>query len=137
MKILARDIMTKPVITINLNTPFTQACRIFDELELHHLPVVNDKNELLGIFSSTDALKAYNTKVFNRIINNEKIVNDLISIEECMTDHEVYSLTSKSDVNYAFTLFQTFHIHSLPIVDDKKLVGIITSSDLVRRFMRI
>jgi len=133
MKKIASEIMTKPVITINLETPFTQACRIFDEFELHHLPVVDSDKKLLGMFSSTDALKAYNTKLFDKIINDEKIINDIITVEECMTDHEMYSLQINSDVKYAITLFQTFRIHSLPILDKNKLVGIITCTDIVRR----
>ena len=54
-KATVKDLMTSQVIVAHTSHSFTQICRLFFELDIHHLPVLNDQNELIGIISSNES----------------------------------------------------------------------------------
>lgn len=123
--------MTKNVLTVKVDVAFTEACRLMQQMKIHHLPVVDEDNQLIGIFTANDALKAYNEKVFNQIITVEEDINDLIKIEELMTDSNIYDLTPESRPEEALILMKEFDVHSIPVLDDGEVVGIVTSTDIL------
>ena len=55
---LVGDIMTSSVLTIGPDANIAEVARIMDEKKIRRLPVVNEKNELLGIISRADILRA-------------------------------------------------------------------------------
>jgi CBS domain-containing protein len=55
---LVGDIMTAPALTIRPDENIAEAVRIMDERKVRRLPVVDDKNMLIGIISRADILKA-------------------------------------------------------------------------------
>ncbi|MDH4231398.1 MAG: CBS domain-containing protein [Nitrospirota bacterium] len=52
------DIMTAPAATIKTNANIAEAAQIMDEKKIRRLPVVDEKNMLVGIISRADILKA-------------------------------------------------------------------------------
>jgi CBS domain-containing protein len=52
------DIMTSPAATIKTNANIAEAAQIMDEKKIRRLPVVDEKNVLVGIISRADILKA-------------------------------------------------------------------------------
>ena len=54
---LAKEIMTNPVVKIRDNDPVSSAVDIFLENVFHALPVVNDKDELVGMLSTLDIIR--------------------------------------------------------------------------------
>ena len=55
---LVGDIMTTPALTIRPDANIAEAVRIMDEKKVRRLPVVDEKNILIGIISRADILKA-------------------------------------------------------------------------------
>lgn len=131
-----RDLMSENVVTINTETPFTEACRMFIAIHVHHLPVLSEEGYLVGLFSTTDALYALNNLVYQKI-DSEEDVNRLIPIDSVMTSDKIYTLKSDSDLQEAIKLFQDEKINSIPIVDEGVLVGILTSNDLLGEINRL
>ncbi len=128
-----RSIMTEYVLTVTADTPFTEACRMFNNFSIHHLPVVENNNEIIGLFSFTDAMRAFNDKVYNQTTINEKGINNVVKIDEIMTAHKVYTLGPDDDIKHAITLFKEYNIHSIPIAQEGKLVGILTTNDIINK----
>ncbi len=60
---LVGDIMTSPALTLKPNANVAEAVRIMDEKRIRRLTVVNEKNELLGIVTRADILKAVINKL--------------------------------------------------------------------------
>jgi CBS domain-containing protein len=56
--ILAQDIMTSPLMTVKEEMPLKECSKIMRKYCIHHLPVVDDIGELVGMISSTDFLVA-------------------------------------------------------------------------------
>lgn len=125
------EIMTDNVLSIRKDHNFTEACRLMQQLRIHHLPVVDEKEALIGMFSANDALKAFSDVLVGRNIESEAHINDMIGIEDCMTKRNLYFLDSEADVRYALTLMQEFDVRSVPVVEEGVLVGIVTSKDIL------
>lgn len=89
--------------------------------KIHHLPVISKSNELLGIITSYDILKidmpiTEYSKVFVTEIMNKNIIK----------------VGPKDKIGTAAELLLDKRFHALPVVDNKKLVGIVTSSDIMQ-----
>lgn len=127
--------MSTNVVTIKQDMPFTEACRLFLSIHIHHLPVLDEKGLLVGIFSTTDVLYALNDLVYHKI-DSEEDVNNLLSVESIMTSDKIHILSPQDTIHDAVDLLQKLNIHSIPIVEDGVLVGIITSHDIFMEFRR-
>lgn len=55
---LVREVMTSPLITINENMMLKECALIMKKHRIHHLPVVNDQENVIGMISATDFLVA-------------------------------------------------------------------------------
>jgi CBS domain-containing protein len=60
-KIQVRDIMTSPIITAKLDWTLKECSLLMREHNIHHIPVSNEKGELVGMISATDFLVAAET----------------------------------------------------------------------------
>lgn len=104
------EIMTDNVLSIIKDYKFTEVCRLMHQLRIHHLPLVDEKGALVGMFSANDALKAFSDVLVGRNIESEAHINDMIGIEDCMTKRKLYLLDSESNVRYALTVMHEFDV---------------------------
>lgn len=135
---LVKNLMSHFVTTITESMPFTHACRLFTNLHFHHLPVKDDQGQLIGMFSTTDAIYALNNKLLHYPIHSEEDINQLIKVEDIMTSDNLFTLKPNDNIERAIELFQKQNIHSIPILDDdERIVGILTSNDILASFRRL
>lgn len=110
-------IMKKGCITVSPDATVEEVARIFSEMRIHRLPVV-DEGKLVGIITPTDLL---------RIIKDMKtdlLAEDVIRTT-CVTAFEDEPLT------YTIPAMRVSDVSALPVLDAHgKLVGIITDRDL-------
>ncbi len=125
------DIMSRNVLFAHTNQSFTQLCRLFFEMDIHHLPVADEKGKLIGILSTNDVLKAYGRKVPTLQRADEAMLNANITIFDLMTQDPI-SVPPDTTLKEAARLLSTNNIQSLPVVEGEKVVGIVTSRDLIR-----
>ena len=133
-KLLARQIMVSPVMTLTPETTVDEAMQLFQVRGFRHLPVVADGDSgLLGMVSDRDLLRhlAGVNEAYQRqpARGGETRVGELIKLP-------VLTAAVDTDVRYIARLFVERHIGAVPIVDDGQLVGIITRSDLLGSVMR-
>lgn len=105
---------------------------IFEKHAFHHVPVV-ENGTLTGIVSYTDYLQMIqNISSANHAGQNIVKILSERKVQDMMT-HEVWFLTMEDTLDKAVQIFQTHQFHALPVVDaNKKLVGILTTNDLMR-----
>jgi CBS domain-containing membrane protein len=127
-----KKLMTPHVVTIKGSTPFTEACRMFKTFGIHHLPVTDNSNKFIGMFSATDALEAYDRLFSTTLTSIEKEVNEKIRISEIMSSHQLYSLNEDDDIRTVMKFFKEYKIHAVPILKNEKVVGILTSNDILK-----
>ncbi|MGB1247256.1 MAG: HPP family protein [Chitinophagales bacterium] len=117
-------IMTKKVIVADLKTKFSAALKLFLDYQIYHLPVVYD-DKLLGIVSVKDALKAFS----ERAKDVEDNVDDVITLEDIMT-HEPTTVDVSATLGDITEILSNAKFRSLPVVEEGKIVGIISNKDL-------
>ena len=127
---LVSKIMSTNLITVNLTNNLVDAERLFNENSIRHIPVVSG-DDIIGILSLTDLLRVsfvdtygsdegnVDTAVYNMLSIEQVMVKNLISVASTQTIKEVAEVLAKNE------------FHALPVVDNGKLVGIVTTTDLL------
>lgn len=134
MKGTIKDLMTRNVTCIKTDTLFTRACHMFSNLHFHHLPVTNEDGSLIGMFSTTDAIFALNNKLANHKISPEADINELIKVVDVMAKDTLFTLHIDDKLEDAIKMFQRQKIQSILILDNDRIVGILTTNDLLTAF---
>ena len=125
------SIMSTNVLIAHIDYSFTEISRLFFQMDIHHLPVIGANDQLIGIVSSNDILRAYNRHFLNLESTDEDTLNEKLSIFELMTPNPI-CISSDTTVTEASKIFTENHIHSLPVVENGKVIGIVTTRDIVR-----
>lgn len=121
-------IMTANPISVNLSNKVTDVVDIFNNHNIHHLPVVSG-GTLIGLISKTDIERI---SYVNNYEGNtaSTAVYDLLSIEQVMTK-QVETLDADDQVKDAAEMLAKGKYHALPVLQGGKLAGIVTSTDII------
>ncbi|MGM0442431.1 MAG: CBS domain-containing protein [Elusimicrobiota bacterium] len=123
-----KDIMTRTVIAVKNTQTVDEVKEKFREESITGAPVLNEKDDLVGIVTVNDLLEAYSAK--------DKEENRRAKIEDFMTK-SVLTADVESDVLAVFKLMRDNHIHRLVVKKNGKLKGIISTMDAYRALLRI
>lgn len=123
--------MTVQVITITTSTRLEDAEAMFRNHRVRHLPVTKN-NELVGILSLTDLQRiSFATTLGDAEDEIDNAIYEMLSVEQIMQSNPV-SISLNSSIKDAAAILATREFHALPVVDDKQLVGIVTTTDLIK-----
>lgn len=129
-----KTIAHNEIVTVKANTLGTRVAEIFESKLIHHLPVVDDKGEPIGIISLGDyrQLQHHFTrfKVGGSQAENSKLLNSLLA-KEIMTENPV-CLEEDDTLWDAIDIFKENKIHSIIICKDKKVSFILTPIDILK-----
>ncbi|MFQ5803491.1 MAG: CBS domain-containing protein [Candidatus Methylomirabilales bacterium] len=129
---LVRDYMTSKVFTIRVDKKLFVAQDIMDWAHVRHVPVVDREQRVVGIVSHRDLLHAAISFVKTDVAEVErKQYLGTVPIEKVMQT-TVRTIGPDATVQEAAKLMRTSKIGCLPVVDQGKLVGIISEYDLLR-----
>ncbi len=129
-----KHIMTTNLTTITLMDSLSKVRAIFLEQHGHHLPVV-EGDKLIGLLSFTDLQRIDSGELYKQDPKQADILLDnLSSIKETMTK-ELVTLTSNATVKDATEILASENFHAVPIVDNNKLAGLVTSTDLLKYYL--
>lgn len=129
-----KDLMTRDVLTVAPNTSIREASELLATEHVSGMPVVR-LGKLVGLISARDildfiaALPADPEAVSGGV---EHGILDDHTVEEAMTRTPLTTIEPETPANRAAELMQAEHIHRLPVVSGDKLVGIISTTDVVK-----
>ena len=127
------DLMTTNVLTIPLDSTFAEVMRLFGEFPFHHLPVVLPNNRIVGVISTNDILNTI-TKHMSLLKDlSDDTLNEKFEIVEVMTSFP-HTVTKDTPVEEVLRKCAKYEIHSLPVVKDGVLEGIITTNDILEEW---
>lgn len=121
--------MTKSLITIKPKDTLRHARERLAKYRINQLPVVID-DKLVGIVTDRDVRDAYPSSL--RLLHGKDIdeFGDSHTVEEIMT-YNVITVTPQTSVRETAQCLRQQRFGALPVVDNGKLVGIITRSDVL------
>jgi CBS domain-containing protein len=120
-------IMSTDLVTLAPSGTLAEARELMQEYRIHHIPVVDDNGNLIGLVTLTNVLAATDSvlrKTDNRIHASD------IRIEDVMVT-EVATVDRNASLRQAALFLEKHRIGCLPVIDEGKLCGIITETDFV------
>lgn len=131
-----RDWMTRHPVTIARGLSILQTQALMEDEQVNRLLVLDDDGTLLGIVTSGDVREAMPSPVSSLEPYERREALDEIPIEEMVSD-DLITIHPDATIQEAADLMFSNKIGGLPVVDDDRLVGVITQSDLLRGLVRM
>ncbi|MEW6332919.1 MAG: CBS domain-containing protein [Thermodesulfobacteriota bacterium] len=144
--IKARDIMTRDVVTVHPETEIIQAAKLMLDRHLNGLPVVDREGRLKGIICQSDLMtqqKKIPLPSFFVLLDSaisiaspKEIETEVrkmaaVTVSEAMTPDPV-TVDPETSLEDIATLMVKHNIHTLPVFDGGKLVGVVGKADILR-----
>ena len=138
-----KDVMAKDPFTIDPEAPLGTAMDVMRTKELRHLPVVDEAGQLIGIITDRDlrhaafgpAVAEYLSRSTQRRMRQIGETLEDLRVRDVMTWVVVTTHPNTSLPHAALLMFER-RVGSLPVVEDGKLVGMLTERDLLKALSR-
>jgi CBS-domain-containing membrane protein len=142
----AGDVMTREVITVTRETTIRELAELFARYRISSAPVVDDSGTLLGIVTESDLIEQDKSlhiptviSLFDWVIyleSNKKFEKELKKMTgQTVGDiyvQEIETVTPATPLNDLADIMSTRKIHAVPVVEGRKVVGIVARIDLIR-----
>ena len=117
----AMDIMTTKVVTIRQTASVRDAIRALDELDVRHLPVLDEHKELVGMLSDRDLLRLRRSTE-----GLQRPVSEVMSAD-------VLAVTPTTEIGEIIDIMSENRVGAVPVVDnDSQLAGLVSYVDVLR-----
>jgi len=129
-----RDIMSHPVHTVRTDDSIEHAAALLTQKKITAVPVLDDAGKLVGMVSEGDLLR---DRVPADVASHpwrgadEDIGSRPKSVAEVMSSQVLTSIPAEDVADVAQTMLN-YSVRSMPVLDDGRLVGIISRRDIVR-----
>lgn len=146
----AKDIMTRDVITVKPTTTIEELARIFIEKKISGAPVVDDNGDVIGIVTENDLISQNKrlhiptvVRLFDAFImldspsKIEKEIKRMAAVtvsDICVRD--VITVTEDTAVEDIAAIMSEKKVHLIPVVEGKKVRGIIGKMDIIKGMVR-
>ena len=144
------DIMTKDVVTVKRETTIRELAGIFETRSFGTLPVLDGEGNLAGIVTASDLVEQGRNlhiptviSLFDWVIplgGERTLERELHKMtaqtagEICSTD--VVTVSPSDTVSTAADIMSDHKLHALPVVDGKRLVGMVSRIDIIRSLIQ-
>ncbi len=148
--ITAQDIMTSDPIVVGPETEIPEAVRLLLENNINGVPVVNENNKLVGIICQSD-LVAMQRKIplpslftlldsllpLSSSSRMEKEIKKIAAarVEDAMTRDPLF-VERNTSLEELAEIMAIKKYHTLPVVEDGRLVGVVGKSDVLKTLMK-
>lgn len=122
--ILVEDYMTQSLVTFSKDQLIIDVIQTLVDNKISGAPVVNERNELVGIISDGDCMKQISeSRYYNMPIGDMKV--------EQFMETNVQTIDRKANIFDCASLFYKHDFRRFPIVEDGKLIGQISRKDIL------
>ena len=142
----ASDIMTQDVVTVNKNQPIGDLSKIFIENHFNGVPVLDNTGKVVGVVTQGDLIEKNKNlhiptviTLFDAVLfleSEKKFEDDLKKLTgskiEDIYHKNLITVSPDTDLNEIITLMAEKDIHTLPVLDGDKLIGIIGKRNIIR-----
>ncbi len=129
------SIMTKEVVTLNLEDSLYSAEKRMKQNHIRHMPVVSDE-KLIGLISLSDLQRISFIDAYGKEGTEDTPIYNMLDIKDLMIKKPL-TASPQTTIMEVSKLLASKEFHSLPVVEEDKLVGIITTTDLLHYFIEL
>ena len=144
-----KDIMTKEIITVSPETEIVKATKLLLENRINGVPVLDETGRLVGILCQSDLIAqqrklpipSFFTLLDGLIpLTSEKQLDKqvrkiaAVTVAEAMTPNPV-TVQPDTNIDEVAALMVDRNFHTIPVVDEGKLVGVVGKEDILRTLM--
>jgi len=130
---LVREWMTKDPQTVSATTPVMEAMQRLREGGFRRLPVVREAR-LVGIVTDRDLKEATPSKATTLSIYELNYLLSKLLVKDVMVA-SVVTVGPDDPIEHAALLMEEHRVSGLPVIEDGRLIGILTITDLLRAFV--
>jgi CBS domain-containing protein len=123
-------VMTKDVVSVSPEQNLLDVKHIYEKKRWHHHIPVLENEKLVGMVSLIDFM--YN--IVGAGINDNHEVYKTLKVKDIMTQKPFYLTTNASVEDVAKVLSSNYY-HALPILENDKLVGIVSTADIINYYL--
>ncbi len=125
-------IMSTDLKTVHPNDNIALVDELFKKNRIHHLPVIGEDDEIVGIISKSDFLYLIRGFTQNEVDRfREAAMRRAFKVHEIMADH-VETILENEPIKKAVSVLAENRFRALPVINRTgKLVGIVTTHDLI------
>jgi len=128
--------MTRKVLTVDQEAGILDAQELMAQNKIRHLPIIDNKQQLIGIVTDRDIRSALPYRFYDAPPNEREKIGTL-KVKDIMTKDPI-SISPTYTIQDALLLIQNSKVGALPVVDDDRcLKGIISVRDLLRAFINV
>jgi len=147
---LAKDIMTKEVITVKQDNTIEEVIKLVLEHNISGLPVVDEDNKVIGIITEGDLIyrsKKLHIPTFFTLLDSYIFLENPKNLEEqlkkmtgykvkdVMTE-DVIAVDHEETIEEIATIMSRKNINRIPVLKEGKLVGIVSRRDIIKAYAR-
>lgn len=147
-KVFAKDIMTKEVISVHIDTPLLDVAKVLAEHNFDGVPVIDNDDKLIGLVTEYDLINktsAVHLPTLQVILRNlpqfkkeeQHFQQEILSLKVSdIMNKDPLTISSDMPYDEIIKLFKEHHrVNPIPVVDkDKKIIGVISRFDVLRPF---
>lgn len=130
-----RDLMSTNVVTITEDTSIDDAKKIMDAHKIRRLPVMK-KDKLVGLVTKHMLLEAAPSPATSLSIHELHYLLAKMTVKEIMVK-KPYTISPDMAPEEALQVGQEMGYGAFPVMEDSRLVGMVTESDIVRLMTRV
>lgn len=127
------DIMAIDVISVNVDDNLKEIANVFENIRIRHVPVMSG-DALVGIVSKSDV---YRMKQFCQVLDSgdKALLKELEEVLVKTLMKKPITINHDQTIQEASEILVANHFHALPVIKDLQMVGIITSTDIIKFYM--
>lgn len=145
-----KNSLTKDVVVLSPENGVEKAASTFISNRIWAAPVLDAERRVVGILSITDILNTFSPD-FLPILSNVDFIKDYGALDISIKDvkelaklkvadvmtKEVVTIDKEGDLVVAISLMKKHGFHTLPVLEDGKLIGMVSNIDICRRFLEV
>ena len=128
-----KEWMTTPVAIIGAGAPVREAVELMKMRKIRHLPVLDDDGRLIGIVTDRDLRQMVFDPAIQERLGDVVEALGALTVREIMT-WAVITVRPESGIRQTARLMHEQKVGALPVVEDGRVVGMLTERDVLRAF---
>ncbi|MBU5363260.1 CBS and ACT domain-containing protein [Enterococcus raffinosus] len=130
-----KDFMTEDLVTVTSKTKIFDAVDLMKKYDIHRLPVI-DNDKLVGLITEGTIQEALPSKATSLSVHEVNYLLNKTVVADVMIK-DVKTVAPDAELEDGIYLMRQNKINVLPVLENEKLVGIITNNDIFDAFLKL